>query len=335
VARRGLVWTTKRTFWGEDLVYERTYPPPPPHRLPHSTNLSQVDIEALLFDACKDAGVTFAWRQEVASVTTAPGGVAVRTTAGDDWRAAFVIGADGARSAVRTGLAIELEGPRTDRSFVIVDVADDPDHPLVAERVYYYAHPAVGGRNMLLVPFAGGVRADLQLRPDDDPDAFADAEGVARWLARVLPEGYARRITWVSTYRFRQVVAAAFTDPDRRVLLVGEAAHLFAPFGARGLNSGISDALVAAGAVRAALDDPAEAGAAVDRFAETRRRAALYNRDAAGLALRHMSAAGWWVRLRRRWAAAVARRGLRSGAWLDSSPFGPRAAEFRSDTGSY
>jgi len=37
-----------------------------------SINLSQVDIEALLFDACKDAGVTFAWRQEVASVTTAP-----------------------------------------------------------------------------------------------------------------------------------------------------------------------------------------------------------------------------------------------------------------------
>src|SRR5262249_49413653 len=32
VARRGLVWTTKRTFWGEDLVYERTYPPPPPPR---------------------------------------------------------------------------------------------------------------------------------------------------------------------------------------------------------------------------------------------------------------------------------------------------------------
>jgi len=75
--------------------------------------------------------------------------------------------------------------------------------------------------------------------------------------------------------------------------------------------------------------------AAVDRFADTRRRAALYNRDAAGLALRHMSATGWWVRLRRRWAAAVARRGLKSGAWLDSSPFGPRAAEFRTDTGSY
>jgi ATP-dependent DNA helicase RecQ len=40
------------------------------------------------------------------------------------------------------------------------------------------------------------------------------------------------------------------------VLLAGEAAHLFAPFGARGLNSAIADALVAAGAIRRALDDP-------------------------------------------------------------------------------
>jgi 3-(3-hydroxy-phenyl)propionate hydroxylase len=87
--------------------------------------------------------------------------------------------------------------------------------------------------------------------------------------------------------------------------------------------------------VRRALDDPAGATAAVDHFAATRRAAALYNRDAAGLALRHMSANGWGVRWRRRVAAAVARRGLAQGAWLDSSPFGPRAAEFRTETGSY
>jgi 3-(3-hydroxy-phenyl)propionate hydroxylase len=337
LARNGLVWTTKRTYWGDALVYERTYPPPSTARLPHSTNLSQVDIEGILFDACKAAGVEFAWRQEVASVTTdgGEGGVALRTTAGDEWRAGYVVGADGARSAVRTGVGIELEGPRVDREFVIVDVADDPEHPIVAERAYHYAHPAVGGRNVLLVPFAGGIRADLQLRPDDDPERFSDFAGVARWIARVLPEGYADRITWVSTYRFHQAVATAFTDEARRVLLVGEAAHLFAPFGARGLNSGVPDALVAAGAVRLALDDPGGAREAVDHFATTRRTAARYNRDAAGLALHHMSAAGWRVRLRRRVAAAVARRGLRAGAWLDSSPFGPRAAEFHSETGSY
>ena len=335
VARRGLVWTTKRTFWREHLVYERTYPPPSPVRLPHSTNLSQVDIEALVFDAAKEAGVEFAWDREVATAVTAPDGVTLTTTSGEQWQAQYVVGADGSRSAVRDGIGAALEGPRVASSFVIVDVADDPDHPLVPERVYHYEHPAVGGRNVLLVPFAGGVRADLQLRPDDDPARFDDPEGVKAWIPRVLPERYADRVTWVSTYRFHQAVADTFTDPHCRVLLVGEAAHLFAPFGARGLNSGIPDALVSAGAIRRALDDPAAAAAAVAEAAATRREAALYNRNASNLALRHMQADGWRVRLRRHLHAAVARRGLRSGAWLDSAPFGPRAAEHRTETGSY
>jgi 3-(3-hydroxy-phenyl)propionate hydroxylase len=316
-------------------VYERTYPPPSPLRLPHSTNLSQVDIEAIVFDAAKEAGVEFAWDREVATAVTAPDGVTLTTTSGEQWQAEYVVGADGSRSAVRAGSARRLEGPRVASSFVIVDVADDPDHPLVPERVYHYEHPAVGGRNVLLVPFAGGVRADLQLRPDDDPARFDDTEGVKAWIRRVLPERYADRVTWVSTYRFHQAVADTFTDPHCRVLLVGEAAHLFAPFGARGLNSGIPDALVSAGAIRRALDDPAAAAAAVAEAAATRREAALYNRNASNLALRHMQADGWRVRLRRHLHAAVARRGLRSGAWLDSAPFGPRAAEHRTETGSY
>jgi 3-(3-hydroxy-phenyl)propionate hydroxylase len=335
LARHGLVWTTKKTYVGEDLVYERTYPPPDPSLLPHSTNLSQVAIEGLLLDACKEAGVEIVWNQRVESCTSTPEGVTVRTSADAEWRAAYVIGADGARSAVRESAGIPLEGPRIEDSFVIVDVAEDPEDPMPPQRVYYYDHPAVGGRNVLLVPFAGGIRADLQLRHDDDPERFNDPEGVKLWIARVLPAKYADRVTWVSTYRFFQVVAGAFTDTDRRLLLAGEAAHLFAPFGARGLNSGIPDALVAARAVKAALDDPSGAGAAIDHFAVTRREAAIYNRDASSLALRHMQANGWRIRLERRWMAALAKRGIAAGARLDSSPFGPRAAEHRTETGSY
>jgi 3-(3-hydroxy-phenyl)propionate hydroxylase len=59
------------------------------------------------------------------------------------------------------------------------------------------------------------------------------------------------------------------------------------------------------------------------------------HRDASSLALSHMQARDLKVRIRRRLAASRAKRGLRSGAWLDSSPFGPRAADFRTDTGSY
>ena len=328
LARNGIVWTTKKTYFREDLVYERTYPSPDPNRLPHSTNLSQVVIEGLLLDVCKRAGVEFAWGQEVVSTETAPEGVVLHTTT-DEWRASYVVGADGARSIVRSSAGIELEGPRIEDSFVIVDVAEDRELPWVPERVFYYEHPAVHGRNVLLVPFAGGIRADLQLRPDDDPEEYNDPDGVRRWIPRVLPEKYVDRVTWVSTYRFYQVVASAFTDPHRRIALVGEAAHLFAPFGARGLNSGIPDALVAACAIVEGTP------AAIDHFATTRREAALYNREASNLALRHMQANGPMIRLKRRVKAAIAKRGIAAGSWLDSSPFGPRAAEHKTETGSY
>lgn len=332
LARAGLVWTTKKTYVGEDLVYERTYPPPDPTRLPHSTNLSQVAIEALLFDACKRADVEFAWGQDITRCESSPDRAVLHTAEGQEWPATYVIAADGGRSAVRAALGIELEGPRTEDAFVIVDVTEDPSQPRLAERVYYYDHPAVDGRNVLLVPFAGGIRADLQLRTDDDPDQFDDERGVRAWIAQVLSQKYAERIAWVSTYRFRQAVAARFTDEHHRVCLVGEAAHLFAPFGARGLNSGIPDALVAARAVSDALDGDR---AAIERFALTRREAALYNRDASTAALEHMRANGWQVRLKRRVAAGLAKRGITAGAWLDAAPFGPRAAEYKSETGSY
>src|SRR5207244_1739310 len=81
------------------------------------------------------------------------------------------------------------------------------------------------------------------------------------------------------------VVASSFADPHRRVLLVGEAAHLFPPFGARGMNSGIADAESAANAVAAALAVPGLASVAVDEFAERRRAAATFNSQAAGAAL--------------------------------------------------
>jgi 3-(3-hydroxy-phenyl)propionate hydroxylase len=325
LARHGLVWRTKRTFWGERQVYERTYQPPNPNTLPHATNLSQVAIERLLFDACKQAGVTFAWGEEAVRASSDASGVTITTSAGSTWTVAYVVAADGSRSALRKAMGITMEGDRSENSFVIVDVAEDEHRPRRAERVYYYEHPAVGKRNVLLVPFAGGWRADLQLRRGDDPRAFSDEAGVKRWIARVLPPAYAERITWVSVYHFLQVVADRFTDEHHRVLLVGEAAHLFAPFGARGLNSGVPDAVATANAIGAALDDPATAANAVQAFADERRAAALYNRDAAGLALTHMQAHGLGVRLKRRAASQLALWGNRAGAWLDSAPYGPRA----------
>jgi 3-(3-hydroxy-phenyl)propionate hydroxylase len=223
---------------------------------------------------------------------------------------------------------LELEGPRIEDAFVIVDVEDDPAQPLPPERLYFYEHPAVQKRNVLIVPFRNGIRADIQLRLGDDPRHFSDPEGVRQWLRRVLPERYADRVSWVSTYQFLQVVAETFTDANRRVLLAGEAAHLFAPFGARGLNSGVRDAVSAANAVGEALQsNPEHARTRIEQAANERREAALYNRTASSLALEHMRARDWRIRLRRSASVLMAKYGSRrAGSYLDSAPFGPRAA---------
>ncbi|HEX6313014.1 MAG TPA: FAD-dependent monooxygenase [Acidimicrobiia bacterium] len=328
IARHGITWSTKQTYWRGRLVYDKTYPPPDPSALPPFTSLAQVATEQLLLDACKAAGVDFVWEREVADLDSTPDGVELRTADGRVLDAAFVVAADGARSAVRAGLGIALSGSRSENHFVIVDVAD-PDGALRPARIFHYEHPAVEGRNVLLVPFAGGWRADLQCRPTDDPERFNDEDGVRRWIGQVMPPAYAESVTWVSTYQFLQAVADRFADEHRRVLLVGEAAHLFAPFGARGLNSGVPDAIAAADAIARArtAGDRGAAQHAIDEFAETRRTAAEYNRAAAATALRHMQARGPAIRARRFVAAQLARRSERAGKWLDSAPYGPRARQ--------
>jgi 3-(3-hydroxy-phenyl)propionate hydroxylase len=330
IAAHGITWSTKQTYWRGDLVYEKSYPPGDPVRLPPFTSLAQVETERLLYEACKAAGVDFLWNHDVVDVEATPEAVSVRTAAGDVVEGEFLIAADGSRSAVRQSLDIAMSGSRSENHFVIVDIAEDPDQPLMPARVFHYDHPAVDGRNVLLVPFAGGWRADLQCRPTDDPRQFDDEAGVRRWVGHVMPKRYAERVTWVSTYQFLQVVADRFTDDHRRVLLVGEAAHLFAPFGARGLNSGVPDAISAADAISSARD--AGDRTAVDGFATKRREAAQYNRAAASTALEHMQARGPGIRLKRYVAAKLAFRARRAGAWLDSAPYGPRARDRASES---
>jgi 3-(3-hydroxy-phenyl)propionate hydroxylase len=247
-----------------------------------------------------------------------------------------VIGADGSRSAVRHALDIPMEGSRSKHSYIVVDVTEDANNPLPCERVFHYNHPGVR-RNVLFVPFVGGWRVDLQCRDSDNPDEFSGEEGVRRWLPKVMDAKYADRITWVSTYQFLQVVARAFTDAHARVLLVGEAAHLFSPFGARGMNSGIADATAAANAIELALraTDEATATAAIEEFAHTRRSAAEYNRAAAAQALAHVQKQTPIMWTRRRIAALFAPDWKQAGEWLDSGPYGPRSGPAGAATGKY
>ena len=321
----GVYWNTQRTFYEGKEVYAKTYPDPAPGTYPHFTSLPQVQIERYLYERAVAAGVEFAWEQEVDEVVADDDGVRLTTQAGDRWRAEYVIAADGARSAVRKQIGTRMEGGRDDGWYIVVDVDEIEQPTLPQERHFHYAHPAVEGRNVLIVPFAGGYRVDLQLVEGDDADQFASPDGVRRWLDAVLPPGYSGGISWVSTYQFLQLVAHDFADPARRVLLVGEAAHLFAPFGARGLNSGVPDAEAAASAVVLALAAGTRGSArtAVESFALARRSAALFNRDAAGQALAHLRPSPETA-AEVRAAAERAPQDEAASVWLEKAPYGPR-----------
>ncbi len=312
----GRTWHTRRTLYRGREVYSRTFPPP--SGPPPFTSLRQVDTERFLRGACARAGVEFVWGARVTGVRTCDEGVTLTGEDGRAWNAGYAVAADGARSAVRRELGIAMEGTRGEGFHVVVDVADVPGAELPLERVFHYEHPGVGGRSVMRVPFTGGFQVDLQCFDDDREEAYGTEDAVRRWLPSVVGDGYDGRILWVSTYRFLRKVAASFTDPHRRVLLAGEAAHLFPPFGARGMNSGIADAAAAAEAIAAGTAE------AVDGFADVRRAAGLFNSEAAGIALGHLRPHRRIVRLRQRAAAALAPVLPSCGSWLEHAPYGPR-----------
>jgi 3-(3-hydroxy-phenyl)propionate hydroxylase len=240
--------------------------------------------------------------------------VVVGSKDGRSWQAQYVIAADDARSVVRSALGIALHGRRSKGFPVVVDVGEDSAAPRPVERVLHYEHPAPDGRTVLLVPFAGGFQVDLQCHDDDVEEDFATVDAVRRWLPRVVDRKYADRVLWVSRYHFLQKVAETFIDPQHRVLLTGESAHLFAPFGA---------------------SNPVRASGAVADFDLTRRAAGQYNCDAAASALAHLHPPG---RLKgiHQWCAAMATARLpRCGEWLDSVPYGPAAPPPCNPTGRY
>ncbi|WP_181348085.1 FAD-dependent monooxygenase [Thalassobacillus sp. CUG 92003] len=329
LARNGIVWPVKRTLYKGKEVYKKDYGitnTNDPHKLPPFTALHQDEIEGHIYDACMASGVEFIWGSPVADCQTTSEGATITTESGDVWEADYVIGADGGRSVIRQSVGLEFEGPRTQDTFLVVDLEEDEDHPLPLERIFHYQHPAMGGRNVMHVPFKGGWRVDLQLLEGDDPEAFKDVEGVKKWLPKVMDPKYTERIKWVSSYSFHQVVANSFTDDHYRILLAGEAAHLFAPFGARGLNSGVPDAIIAVNGIEQALQSNSDEQrqAAIYASAKERRIAAQWNRDSSTTALHHLQGDSPKMNMKREVAASLTTIAPKLGRWLDEGPYGPK-----------
>ena len=120
------------------------------------------------------------------------------------------------------------------------------------ERRFYFDPEWNPGRQVLIHPCPGGIfRIDWQVDTDFDLAKERKKGTLDKRIRKVIGRKRKYRIDWASVYRFHARMADHFQVG--RFFLAGDVAHLVAPFGARGLNSGVPDAENAAWKIAFAL----------------------------------------------------------------------------------
>ena len=92
-----------------------------PSRHPYTLGIPQVRVERILLDRVVELGVPVRRGVEVRGVAQDDKGVDLGLEGGEVARAAYVVGADGGRSAVRRGAGIQTEGAEPTRSHLIAE----------------------------------------------------------------------------------------------------------------------------------------------------------------------------------------------------------------------
>jgi 3-(3-hydroxy-phenyl)propionate hydroxylase len=158
---------------------------------------------------------------------------ALQTYQGD-----YLIGADGAWSAVRQSLGIEFEGFTYPERFLVVSTAFEfADHLPNLSYVNYISDPNEWCV-LLRVPTLWRVLFPTRAEESDE-DVMADASIQNRLQGLVaLPGGY--ETVHRTLYKVHQRVAKSFRQG--RVMLAGDAAHINNPLGGMGMNGGVHDA---------------------------------------------------------------------------------------------
>lgn len=150
-------------------------------------------------------------------------------------RASFVIGCDGARSAVRRGLKLPLEGGEYNDSFMLADI--ETNETLPANQLQLC--PSEFGP-VAIFPMSATRRRVVATIEQPEGDA-PTLDLVRKILAQRAPSGIeARALHWSSYFRIHHRHAPQLRVG--RIFIAGDAAHIHSPFGGQGMNTGLHDA---------------------------------------------------------------------------------------------
>jgi len=189
--------------------------------------------------------------------------------------AAWLVGTDGGRSAVRKLAGIDFEGFTWPERFIKIGTTynfldagkgyctrnyfSDPDEWLNLFKVKGPGEPGIW-RGIFPVP------------PEESDELALSPEGIQQRLQKFLPKPGEYPIAYHALYKVHQRVAASFNRG--RVLLAGDSAHVNNPIGGMGMNGGIHDVINLAEKLTAIRDGAAEM-AVLDRYSRQRRTAQI------------------------------------------------------------
>ncbi|WP_199432249.1 FAD-dependent monooxygenase [Qaidamihabitans albus] len=285
VAAEGVTWTTARTFYRDHELFAYTLPDHGRSCFPPFVNVSQARTEEILDERiAAEPLIDVRWNRCVTAITEVSGGVELRC--GDETvRAAYAVACAGARADdIRGLLGVSFEGHSFDDRFLICDIRTDlPGWS--TERRFYFDPAWNPGRQVLIHPCPGSTfRIDWQV-PGDYDLATEEADGTLDRRIRAIIGERDYEVVWKSVYRFHSRVADRLRAG--RVLLAGDCAHLAAPFGARGLNSGVADAENAAWKLAFVLHGWAPE-TLLDSYHDERHAAAVENLDVTSATMRFL-----------------------------------------------
>jgi phenol 2-monooxygenase (NADPH) len=180
--------------------------------------------------------------------------VGVQDLAIETVRARYVVGCDGAHSAVRHALGLVAHGDSANQAWGVMDVLAVTDFPDI--RLKAAIHSASEG-SLLIIPREGGYLVRMYIELDRlDPDRRLDKDAVTVdqliAAARRILTPYTlevKEVAWWSVYEIGQRLCEQFDDAaaDRvrggpRVFIAGDACHTHSPKAGQGMNVSMQDA---------------------------------------------------------------------------------------------